>query len=477
MPKSRLFWSLSSNYLRMLFDIVLVLMTIPVLLHAFGSEVYGRWVISLSVFQLVTLLDAGMSQHLFRIVASQHEQASKRRSTLLAIQIFFVSISLPIALLVTLKWHWLGLMILAGLLLQPFRLLQSWLNGKHQIAQTNISYLVGRSLYGAGLLVLVLSSQATFSAVVLLFLLSQAIEMCLSFWFVWRNSERILPPRSDFSWTTMKDELQQAQPFFWINVSSLLFTRLEPIVIGSMFGYKWVALYDVAWRLAFYFFTFCRQVIHAFSPLLAQKKDALYASLQRTLQVSGAIAFPLFAFSCLHKETLFRAWLGQVSPITLSVFVPLLVVMLMTLLQATLSTTLGLQGEERSVALYLILRSALQLTVSVVGGLCFGWQGYVGGMVLAVVLLDGWVWVRYAGAKLKLSGVMLWSSFVKQSALPVAITIGVALLLPPFFQSQPRIALISHTLVEMGTYTLLFLGSYCVLFKPQQHDDLGLQTS
>ncbi|MEM1007525.1 MAG: hypothetical protein AAGJ35_00845, partial [Myxococcota bacterium] len=362
--------------------------------------------------------------------------------------------------LLSLGWYgaetnWLFLLFgLQALLIGPFRLFQSLLNGANYIFLSNTTYVLGRTFFVCSVFLCFFVSKNTLFNTLILFCISQWFEALGSAFLAKKFLPDLIPAweRLLLPWKTLWNVLTRAFPFFLISLSGQITSRLEPILINLIFrDYQLVAYYDLAWKLSFYFLICCKQVINAFSPKFGHPEQGKHAFF-KALRSLCLIATPLFIFAIYHAQILFEAWLKRVHPTVLELFPYLLAAALVNVLQALFSTAMAFRKYQNFVALFLLSRNLLLLYISVTGGIWMGIAGYAQAYIVGVLALDLLFFVPQAMYRLKLQWRAVLFSLTQWIWFPTLMMLLVMTQMPDLPFHSPKLRVILRTAIEVGAY-------------------------
>jgi O-antigen/teichoic acid export membrane protein len=429
-----------------------------------GDKGYGQWVVALAWYQQITTFDLGLGMLFFRQASSATKESRIERSDQIWSGLFFwsfilFSFLLIVSWLLGLAWFWIFFFTTACLLL-PIRGLQMLLNGREDLAWSHLAYMIGRLGFVGGVLSLWLLQQRELSYLVILFAVSQIVEGILLILFVQWRHPKDWPQLRIFSLAEYKQLGKEAYAFFLIGIASNLLGRVEPILMSFLFSYQVVAYYDLGFKLCMYFGVFCRQILNVWSPRFARSAENARAAILQACLWCGLVAWPCLGFALLHRDLLFLAWIGEAPPLTLDLFVWLLLGTWANVYQSILSNALALRGKQSLVARIVLWRGVTVLLFATGCGWLWGPVGYAIALFVVGSLWDIGYMTHVCAKELQISAKKLSESFFVVSAAPFA-SFWLAAGWTTFWDLRysPKLTLLLHAVWEVGAFALC---AYCI---------------
>lgn len=325
----------ASNYARQALQTLIFVLLTPFIVRKVGADDFGLWSLVQATIGLLGLMDMGYSASVVKYVADARGRGDSERTGNLTATFFWLYAALgalTIAATVAVApflpsllgipadkartgqfvWILIGIRSATGL---PLGLFAGILVGYQKQVLSNASRLLGTLSYALvtwwalsmspSLETLAWTSLATgvgANLIAMLFCIGSTPGMSLS---PRRFRRPLLREISTFSlW------------FFLIQVSLLLATRVDTLVINAFLPLAAVALYTVAIRVAEKASVLCRQLANALAPMIAELKGAGEERNVRAVFLKGsmlgvACAAPLLVgLFWLADETL-AVWMGE----------------------------------------------------------------------------------------------------------------------------------------------------------------------
>lgn len=266
------FRNILSSLLARGFSIVSTFVMIPIILHEFGVERYGIWVIALSLGSLFTLADFGVVNSMLSYFSKAYGQADGNAMQRLFSSTLFMSFIAAFALIIGLfvatqliDWmrlfsvakidlareaSWVVFLTGAGIAIQfPLAAVRHARLGMLQGVSVNMWDLAG-ALLATISLVIAASQGANIITCAALWCLLPAIPKAISAALFLLFDERApAPAKRDIDWATSKMLLVAGGVFTLSGLCQALAVQSDQILIAKMLGIAEVAPYSVVQRL------------------------------------------------------------------------------------------------------------------------------------------------------------------------------------------------------------------------------------
>ncbi|MBT7165588.1 MAG: oligosaccharide flippase family protein [Victivallales bacterium] len=378
-----------TSYFRQGVQILVFFLLTPYTAHRLGTESFGLWSLLWAVSGLLGLANLGVSNAVVKFLAEARGRQDETRVRELTATFFWLqfalggaALALALALLPLLNsllavpGHLRGDAILVALLLafrvasgMPLGLAAGLLAAHRRQHVANLIRAVDTALYGVAVWQ-VLSWQPDVRALaatnLAVHLVSgAALALC---------ARRLLPgltfaPRL-FRRALVREIASFSMTSFLVQVSSLLYTRVDSLVIQRVLSLRSVAFYSVAMQTVSRGTQMCRQLAHAVTPIVAELKGSgdevrLRTVVRKGTKLSTALACPLLIGLIWLAPDLIHAWLGAEF---MAAVVPLRLLAGAALVDACFGgvrTALTMGGQQRITCLITVAGQVLNLGLTI----------------------------------------------------------------------------------------------------------------
>ncbi len=334
------FRNIASSLLARGFSIISTFVMIPIILHEFGVERYGIWVIALSLGSLFTLADFGvvnsMLSYFSRAYGQSDGNAMQRLFSSTLLMSFIAAFALIIGLFVAtqlIDWmrlfsvakialareaSWVVFLTGAGIAIQfPLAAVRHARLGMLQGVAVNMWDLSGALLATISLLIAA-SMGANIITCAALWCLLPAIPKAISAALFLRFDKRApAPTRNDVDWATSKMLLIAGGVFTLSGLCQVLAVQSDQILIANVLGISEVAPYSVVQRLFSQPQIFVGLLVAAQWPAYGEALgrgdgDWIKKHFIQSLGVITAFAFLCAAFLAIFCSEILELWVGKV---------------------------------------------------------------------------------------------------------------------------------------------------------------------
>lgn len=449
----------TSNYVRQVIQIVVFILLTPFIVAKVGTEDFGLWSLIQATIGLLALMDMGFSASVVKYVADARGRGDVKRIGDLTATFFWQYTGLGLlTLLVTLSiipvlptifgipedraWTAQIVFLLIGLRAAqalPLGLFAGILVGYQQQLLSNITRTIGTVSYGLfAWWALVLSpSIETLAWVSLgtgLFANLLAVAFCL------RAAEGMSLAPSRFRWGLLGEITTFSMWFFLIQVSLLIATRVDTIIINAVLPLTAVAVYTVAMRIAEKAATLCRQLTNALTPVVAELKGARETDNIRAVFMKGSMlavasAVPLMIGLAWLAEDIVVTWMGEEFRDAALPCQLLLASAMVGIIHSNTENVLAMTGHQRFLALSSIGGQVLNVILTIILVQSHGLVGVAVATLVSQSLGQIFLVQRKAGSLYRLSmpvfyGRALWPSIPGAIACVTAIWLCSMVLAP-----------------------------------------------
>lgn len=423
-------------------DALVFLVLIPFVVHTVGKEEWGLWSLIWAVVSLFALIDLGFSTSVVKYVADargKNDEARLRRvictlfwvfvaqSSLLAIVSFSLFrnfdtlFELPPQLRPTAEIVFL--VVASGFLLKlPLAMFRGVLVGDQKTWLANAYHIGTNVIYFSAVLLILptnpsLKTFAWLNWIATLLPAALVSAHCATF----MRGEVSIAPRH-FDWKVLREIWGFSFYLMLIQLAALVGSRVDTFVVKSALPLTAVAVYAIGLRVTDEARTFCIQITRTLTPVVAELHSA--GAEERLVRVwltgtrfTVAFAAPLLVGCAVLARPLVLSWMGPEFEETIVPLQLLLFASLGSLIHGNSQSQLSMCGDQRFLALAMILGQIMNLGLSLGFVVDFGLVGVaaaslVGPLATDLCLVQPRMWVRF--------GVSL-TAFYRQTLLPSVV--------------------------------------------------------
>ncbi|WP_372369487.1 flippase [Candidatus Uabimicrobium sp. HlEnr_7] len=379
-----------TNYGRDILDVAVFLYLIPFIIHTLGKETFGLWSLVWAFVSVFALLDFGFGPSVVKYVGKARgeqdpAQEQKAISTLFWIyivlgSILFLSVAtcafffnslfdIPEHQQQTAR-HVLLILGFRAALCMPLELFRGVLISYHQYKIANSYKIVGSILYLIGAIVFLnyapnLQTLALVNAAIgILPLFAMFIHLKIFY-----KNISIHPRNIDLS--MVKSMSSFSIYFFIIQVSTLIYTRVDTLIIQKYLSLEMVALYSIAMRITDKAQRFCTQIAKTLTPVIselhgAKQKQKLTKVWLQGSKYTTAFSAPLLIGLFILSEPIITSWAGHdFANATLSCQI-LIVAIFITIIHSNTNIILSMCDQQKYFAKITIFGQILNFVLSIV---------------------------------------------------------------------------------------------------------------
>jgi len=370
-------------------DAVVFLVLIPFVVHTVGKEEWGLWSLIWAVVSLFTLIDLGFGTSVVKYVADARGKRDPARLRRVICTLFWVFVAQSTVLAVvsfSLYQNFDSLFELphqlrpiaevvflvaaSGFLLKlPLAMFRGVLVGDQKTWLAN-GYHIGTNLvyFSAVLLILPMSpSLRTFAWLNWIATLLPALLVAVHCATTMRREVSIAPRY--FDWSVLREIWGFSFYLMLIQIAALVGSRVDTFVVKSALPLTAVAVYAIGLRVTDEARTFCIQITRTLTPVVAELHSA--GAQERLVRVwltgtrfTVAFATPLLIGCAVLARPLVLAWMGPEFEETIVPMQLLLLASLGSLVHGNSQSQLSMCGDQRFLALAMILGQILNLGLS-----------------------------------------------------------------------------------------------------------------
>jgi O-antigen/teichoic acid export membrane protein len=460
-----------TSYFREGVDTLVFLVITPFLIHRLGREAFGLWSLLWAYLSLLALIDMGFGTSVVKTVADARGRNDVDRLGRVICTLFWWYVGLGVAMLLLVGLSIpvfntvfaiapehrrtvqvvLAILGLRSALCMPLGMFRGVLLGQQRATVVNVHKILGSLGYFVAVLLLV--RRWPDLRVLALLNLGLGVGPFLAMFLHARRSVpgMSLSPRR-FDRSILKDASSFSVYFMLIQVSSVIATRVDSLIIKAFMPLEMVGVYAIAMRLSEKAAQFCTLLFKALTPVVAELTGAgeqqnLRAVWLKGAKLSTAFAMPLLVGLFVLAEPLINAWTGPEFREAVPALRWLLAAALTGVIHGNTGNLLGMGGQQRYLA---FTELGSQVTNFVLSVLFIRWWG-IAGVAMATFLSDlpFQVWFTQGlAARMYGTGRL---SFYRRTLLPTVIpSIAMVALLYGVQALWPLTSLVGVALAEVA---------------------------
>jgi O-antigen/teichoic acid export membrane protein len=324
----------AANYAQQVVAVAVFMFLTPYAARLLGTEQFGLWSLMWSMVGVLGLVDMGVSSAVVKFIADARGRDNPDRVRQLSATFFWVQSALALIVLliaaallplidtlfdIPARFERIAMAVFGILSFRvasgmPFGLFAGLLAAHRKEAHASLTKAAGTLVYG-GCVFLALRLQPTAVTLatcnILVHVAANAVIILLARRAV---PEFSLHPRA-FRRNLVREISTFSGAAFLVQISSLLYTRVDTFVVQRFLALAAVARYSVAMQTISRGALFCRQMNSALTPLVAEMKGAddqqsIRLVLRKGTKLNTALATPLMGGLIWLAGDLVRSWMG-----------------------------------------------------------------------------------------------------------------------------------------------------------------------
>lgn len=402
----------AANYIQQIVAVAVFMVLTPYTAKQLGTEQFGLWSLIWSMVGLLALVDMGVSSAVVKFIADAKGRQSVERSRSLYSTFFWVQASLAtlVMVLAAIFTPFLGrifdipnelgrVAVVVFLILSfrvasgmPFGLFVGLLTANRKQGHSSLIKAGGVLAYGAFVFALLRFNPTAATLAwcnIAVHVLSNAVIVMAA--------RKVVPDftirPSLFSRSLVKEISSFSGAAFLVQISALLYTRVDIFVIQRFLSLANVARYSVAMQTIERGSQFCRQMTNALTPLIAEMKganddQAIRLILRKGTKINAAIATPLLGGVLWLAPDLIHSWMGAEFSASI---VPMRMLAAAAWVAAFCSisgTILTMTGRQKAIARLTIAGQLLNLALTLVLVRRFGLNGVAFASLFSCVVVS-----------------------------------------------------------------------------------------
>ncbi len=379
-----------SSYGRDIVDTITFLILIPFIIRILGSDNFGLWSLIWSFLAVFELADLGFGASVVKYVADSRGRNDMGRQRAIVCTLFWIYMALGIIVMggvaISLLFfnqifdipqdlassaHAVLLIIGArSALYMPLGMFRGVLVGYQKMKITNIYKIFGGLAYFVSVLI-VLSRIPDLRVLAVLNAVLGVLPMFAMMIHVKSTLPEIkLHPRY-FDKSLIKELTSFSLYFSLIQVSGLIATRVDAVVVKLFLPLQMVAIYSIGIRLSGKAEQFCSHLTKALTPVIAELHGAdeqqnIRAVWYRGSKLTIAFATPLLLGLALLAEPLIIAWTGPEFKMAVPVCQWLVAAAMIGIIHGNTTNILSMGGYQRFLSFSLLGCQLLNLALTII---------------------------------------------------------------------------------------------------------------
>lgn len=424
------------------FDAVVFLVLIPFVVHTVGAEGWGLWSLIWAVVSLFALIDLGFSTSVVKYVADARGKKDSERLRRVVCTLFWVFVGQATVLAVVSSTLFRNfdrifelpphlrptaevvfLIVASGFLLKlPLAMFRGVLMGDQKLWLSNAYHIGANAMYFLAVLLVLphAPSLATFAWLNWIVTLLPAALVTVHCALTMRRELSVAP--RDFDARILREIWGFSFYLMLIQLAALVGSRVDTFVVKSALPLTAVAVYAIALRVSDEARTFSLQITRTLTPIVAELHSA--GAEERLIRVwlagtrfAVAFATPLLIGCAVLAEPLIAAWMGPEFAGTVVPLQVLLCASMASLVHGNSQSQLSMRGDQRFLALAMILGQVMNLGLSLGLVVDFGLVGVAAATLVGPLATDLCLVQPRIGARFGVSVL----SFYRQTTLPSVV--------------------------------------------------------
>lgn len=436
----------AANYVQQFVAVAVFMLLTPFAARQLGTEQFGLWSLMWSMVGVLGLIDMGVSSATVKFIADARGRQAPERVSQLCSTFFWVQSTLALcvmgiaamimpflATIFNIPDHFVRTgVIVFGILSfrvasgMPFGLFAGLLTAHRRQAYASYAKAGGVLAYGVCVF-FALKRQPTAITLATCNILVHVVANALIVLLACRTVPDFSIRPSKFSRGLVKEISSFSGAAFMVQVSSLLYTRVDTFIIQRILALASVARYSVAMQTVSRGSRFCYQLNSALIPLVAEMKgaddqQAIRLVLRKATKLNAALTTPLMGGLIWLTGDLIHSWMG---PEFASSILPLRLLAGAAWIDAICSvsaTVLTMTGHQKTMARLTIAAQLLNVGLTLMLIRHFG----IGGVAFASLVAGATSSIVTLGYTVRVLHISPWRTY--GPALASALPFGMMLL-------------------------------------------------
>ena len=482
-----------SSYGRDIVDAATLIILTPFIISMIGRESFGLWSLLWAFINLLTLIDMGFGTSVVKYVADAKGKGDIDRQKRTVVTLFWIYSALGSILLGCVGLSMLffnslfeipeqhrltaqAVMLQIGLrsaLNMPFGMFRGVLVGYQKLSVANLYKVLAAIVYFASVLLFlrIFPDLRTLAILNLIAGVWPMVAMLI-------HAKLTLPgvslnPRY-FDFKIVKEVSSFSVYFMIIQVSTLIATKVDAMIIQKVLALEMVAVYTIAMRLSEKGQQFCFQLIKTLTPVVAELHGAGETQNIRAVWRTGskltiAFAAPLLVGLVLLAKPLINSWVGaefNEQQVQLSVWACqwLAGAAMIMVIHGNTANVLSMRGQQKFLAYSMIGGQLLNLTLTILFVRPLGIPGVAMATLISALISQVYIQI-HAGLKFDYS----IKDFYFQTLFPVLVPILLMTTVFSLIQRNYTLTnLLEVAILELIGVILFWLTFWWIGFNQQE---------
>lgn len=436
----------AANYVQQVVAVAIFMFLTPYAARQLGTEQFGLWSLMWSMVGVLGLIDMGVSSATVKFLADARGRGEPERVGQLCSTFFWLQNSLAVIvalagaalvpaldLIFDIPDHFERIAAVVFSILafrvassMPFGLFAGLLTANRKQALVSFTKAGGILAYGAAVFFALKTEPTAVTLATCNIAIHVAVNGVIVLLACRAVPEFTIRP-SQFRRSLVKEIGSFSSAAFMVQISSLLYTRVDTFIIQRFLALAAVARYSVAMQTISRASMFCRQMNTALTPLVAEMKganddQAIRLVLRKGTKLNTALATPLIGGLLWLAGDLIHSWMGPEFAASVLPMRLLAGVAWIDSICGITSNVLTMTGHQKNMARLTIVGQLLNVGLTLLLVRRFG----IGGVALASLVAGGFTGLVTLGFAVRTLHVSLWHTY--GPALASAVPYGIMLL-------------------------------------------------
>lgn len=470
-----------SNYLHQILQVGIFLALTPYIALRLGTNGYGLWSLIQATAGIFGLFDLGFATSVVKYIADARGKEDQTRLSSLVSTFFWIYTALGLVVLIsalafaavlpsalnipsensTAAVIVFVLIAFRTAISMPLGMFRGVMTGFQQQWWANILKILATVLY-AVFSWWALYFEPSIERLAMASLFSHLIAMSIGAWLCLTRLPGVTVHPRLFQKQLIGEVTSFSLYFFMIQISTLIYTRIDAIIIQTYMSLSAVAMYNVAARAAEHSSGLCRQLTNTLTPVVAELRGAgdeqnIRAVFRMGTKLSTAMAAPVLLGLFILAEPTLVAWMGEEFRAAVPACRLLLVASIISVIHGNAANILSMTGHQRFLAIVFFGGQMLNLSLTL------WWiRSYeIFGVALATLVSSAFVDMvfvqRRASQNTGISQSRFYYETVGPSVFPALVMTGVLLALIHFFPPASLALIALFEAIAALTFFSVFL--------------------
>lgn len=413
MSRKKILTNIFSNWTNLLIAVTASFIVSPIIVHRLGNEIYGIWVLIVSITEYFTVLDLGVSTALIRFISKYEAQGNRELSRKVYSNsfVFFAAVTVVIIAfasvfafyfddifnITSLSEGYLytvfliaGINIALGILFSVFLGTLRAVQEFHQLNVISITTMILKNV----LLVILLFSGYKLIAIAAVQLATSAAAWALQYALIRSRYAHLRFKRADTDMGVFRMIFNYSIYSFIISIALKILFFTDSIVIGSLISVTFVAFYSIPMTLMLYLERFIYSAMSVLTPVVSTNEALGNEEKNREIYILGSrysvmLSLPALFVLFTNGDSFMAMWMGKEYGLHgASVLKILIIGYVFSLSQVIANGILKGMSRHRVFAYILMGEAACNLVMSVLLAGRYGIDGVAIGTTVPLVITN-----------------------------------------------------------------------------------------